>query len=69
MVIVVVLLCVLALQQLAASLKSIRHTGQGELADWGAFSDHGVDTSRLTDRIAALRWKTVLEKALTGVAR
>ena len=35
--------------------------------DWARLlSDHGVDTSEFTDRIAALDWKTVIEKALTG---
>lgn len=44
-----------------------RHTGQENWPDWARLlSDHGVDTSELTDRIAALDWKTVLEKALTG---
>ena len=66
-VIVVVLLCVLALPQLAASLKSIGTLVRENWPDWARLlSDHGVDTSELTDRIAALDWKTVLEKALTG---
>ena len=66
-VIVVLLLCVLALPQLAASLKSIGTLVRENWPDWARLlSDHGVDTSELTDRIAALDWKTVLEKALTG---
>ena len=66
-VIVVVLLCVLALPQLAASLKSIGTLVRENWPDWARLlSDHGVDTSELTDRIAALDWKTVLEKTLTG---
>ena len=66
-VIVVVLLCVLALPQLAASLKSIGTLVRENWPDWARLlSDYGVDTSELTDRIAALDWKTVLEKALTG---
>ena len=55
-VIVVVLLCVLALPQLAASLKSIGTLVRENWPDWARLlSDHGVDTR-----------KTVLEKALTG---
>ena len=66
-VVAVVLLCVLALPQLAASLKSIGTLVRENWPDWARLlSDHGVDTSELTDRIAALDWKTVLEKALTG---
>ena len=55
-VIVVVLLCVLALPQLAASLKSIGTLVRENWPDWARLlSDHGVDTSELTDRIAAPR--------------
>ena len=57
----------LSLPQLAASLKSIGTLVRENWPDWARLlSDHGVDTSELTDRIAALDWKTVLEKALTG---
>ena len=47
-VIVVVLLCVLALPQLAASLKSIGTLVRENWPDWARLlSDHGVDTSEL----------------------
>ena len=62
-VIVVVLLCVLALPQLAASLKSIGTLVRENWPDWARLlSDHGVDTSELTDRIAAL--EPLIEKAM-----
>ena len=58
-VIVVVLLCVLALPQLAASLKSIGTLVRENWPDWARLlSDHGVDTSELTDRIARLTHTT-----------
>ena len=62
-VIVVVLLCVLALPQLAASLKSIGTLVRENWPDWARLlSDHGVDTSEFTDRIAAL--EPLIEKAM-----
>ena len=66
-VVAVVLLCVLALPQLAASLGSIGALVKEHWPDWArSLSAHGVDTSELTERIAALDWKTVIDRALTG---
>ena len=66
-VVAVVLLCVLALPQLAASLGSIGALVKEHWPDWARLlSDYGVDTSELTERIAALDWKTVIDRALTG---
>ena len=66
-VVAVVLLCVLALPQLAASLGSIGTLVKEHWPDWARLlSDYGVDTSELTERIAALDWKTVIDRALTG---
>ena len=66
-VVAVVLLCVLALPQLAASLGSIGALVKEHWPDWArSLSARGVDTSELTERIAALDWKTVIDRALTG---
>ena len=65
--VLVFLLCVLAIPQLAASVRSIAVLVRENWPDWVALlSSYGVDTTELTKLAASFDWKTAVEKLFTG---
>ena len=65
--VLVFLLCVLAIPQLAASVRSIAVLVRENWPDWVALlSNYGVDTTELTKLAASFDWKTAVEKLFTG---
>lgn len=65
--VLVFLLCVLAIPQLAASVRSIAMLVRENWPDWVALlSSYGVDTTELTKLAASFDWKTAVEKLFTG---
>ena len=65
--VLVFLLCVLAIPQLAASVRSIAVLVRENWPDWVALlSSYGVDTTELTKLAASFDWTTAVEKLFTG---
>ena len=65
--VLVFLLCVLAIPQLAASVRSIAVLVRENWPDWVALlSSYGVDTTELTKLASSFDWKTAVEKLFTG---
>ena len=65
--VLVFLLCVLAIPQLAASVRSIAGLVKENWPDWVALlSSYGVDTTELTKLASSFDWKTAVEKLFTG---
>lgn len=63
----IALVCVLAIPQLASSVKSAVDLLRARWPDWAALlQQYGVDTAALTEQLALLDWKTALSKALSG---
>lgn len=63
----IALVCVLAIPQLTASVKSAVELIRAQWPAWAAqLQDYGVDTGELTEQLAALDWKTALSQALSG---
>lgn len=63
----VFLLCVLAIPQLAASVKSIAALVKANWPGWVVrLSSYGVDTTELSKLAASFDWKTAVEKLFTG---
>ncbi len=64
---IIALICIIAIPQLAASIKSIAALVKEKWPDWAALlRDYGIDTNGLTQRLASLDWKTAIERALNG---
>ena len=65
--VLVFLLCVLAIPQLAASVRSIAALIKANWPDWAALlSSYGFDTSEMSEFAASFDWKTAVEKLFTG---
>ena len=63
----VCLLCVLAIPQLTASVKSIAILARANWPNWAALlNSYGIDTTELTKLAAAFNWKMAVEKLFTG---
>ncbi len=61
------LLCVLAIPQLAASVKSITLLIRESWPNWAAFLDsYGIDTTELSRLMASFNWKAASENLFTG---
>ena len=66
-VVVICLLCVLAVPQLAASVKSVTALVKENWPKWVALlNDYGFDTTELTKIAASFNWKMAVEKIFTG---
>ncbi len=64
---VICLLCVLAIPQLAASLKSIAALIKESWPNWEALlNSNGIDTTELTGLMASFNWKAASERLFTG---
>ncbi len=64
---IIALLCVIAIPQLAASVRSIAELGHEKLPYWlELMQSYGVDTQGLADLIAKFDWKTMLRDVLSG---
>ena len=58
----IALLCVIAIPQLTASVKSIAALVQEKWPDWvGLLQRYGIDTEKLSAHFAALDWKSILQ--------
>ena len=65
--VLIFLLCVLAIPQLAASVRSIAALVKANWPGWAALlSSYGIDTSELTELASSFDWKTAVEKLFTG---
>lgn len=65
--VLVFLLCVLAIPQLAASVRSIAALVKENWPDWLArLGSYGVDTTELTGLAASFDWRAAAEKIFTG---
>ena len=65
--VLVFLLCVLAIPQLAASIRSIAALVKTNWPNWVALlGSYGIDTTELTKLAASFDWKTAVEKLFTG---
>ena len=63
----VCLLCVLAIPQLTASVKSIAILARANWPNWAALlNSYGIDTTELTKLAASFNWKMAVEKLFTG---
>lgn len=63
----IALVCVLAIPQLTASVKSAVELIHAQWPAWAAqLQGYGIDTGDLTEQLAALDWKTALSQALSG---
>ncbi len=59
---IIALLCVIAIPQLTASVKSIAALVQEKWPDWvGLLQRYGIDTEKLSAHFAALDWKSILQ--------
>ena len=65
--VLVCLLCVLAIPQLTASVKSIAVLVRANWPNWAALlNSYGIDTTELTKLAASFNWKMAVEKLFTG---
>ena len=65
--VLVCLLCVLAIPQLTASVKSIAVLARTNWPNWAALlNSYGIDTTELTKLAASFNWKMAVEKLFTG---
>ncbi len=64
---IIAILCVIAIPQLAASVKSIVALGQEKLPGWLILmQEYGIDTQGITDIVSAFDWKDILRNVLSG---
>ena len=64
---VIALLCVIAIPQLAASVRSIAELGAKKLPYWlKLMQSYGIDTHGLSELISEFDWKTMLKNGLSG---
>ena len=65
--VLVCLLCVLAIPQLTASVKSIAVLVRANWPNWAILlNSYGIDTTELTKLAASFNWKMAVEKLFTG---
>ena len=65
--VLVCLLCVLAIPQLTASVKSIAVLVRANWPNWAILlNSYGIDTTELTKLAASFHWKMAVEKLFTG---
>ena len=65
--VLVCLLCVLAIPQLTASVKSIAVLVRANWPNWAALlNSYGIDTTELTKLAASFNWKMAVEKLFAG---
>ena len=65
--VLVCLLCVLAIPQLTASVKSISVLVRANWPNWAILlNSYGIDTTELTKLAASFNWKMAVEKLFTG---
>ena len=65
--VLVCLLCVIAIPQLTASVKSIAVLVRANWPNWAILlNSYGIDTTELTKLAASFNWKMAVEKLFTG---